>query len=184
MVSFWFLLILIGCFGISMIIESICWRSDEEGEETLTTPQPIKQEFDAESEVLYVLREMNCIPESFGDDNYVDICFTYQGENFTIRLDEKYRVARILDPRWYTINQADIDNYAVLKDVVNKLNMKLCGTTLFYNTNDENNTVSVSSIDRFLVLNDRKETQRCLEAVLNNFFSAHREFHKEMILGR
>ena len=140
---------------------------------------PIK--FNPESEVLSVLRELNCTPESFSYDDYVDIRFNYQGENLIIRLQEDFRIAKIIDPCWYQFNKSDIDKYAETQKAINELNKRYIGTSLFYSTDDKTNDVYVYSIDRFLISNDSEETKHGIKIAISSFFSVHHDFHKELI---
>lgn len=141
----------------------------------------VQPKFDVEGEILATLREMNCIPESKPCGNGADIQFTCQGENLLIRTDGDYRIAKIVDPYWYEVEQSDIDRFAEVRKAINQVNKDLIGTTLFYNFNERDHKFHVSSIDRIIAASDPNETRHSIEAAVGGFFRAHRYFERELL---
>ena len=60
------------------------------------------------------------------------------------------------------------------------MNKDLIGTTLFYNLNERDQKIHVSSIDRIIVANDSNETKHSIESAIGGFFRAHRCFEREL----
>ncbi len=124
--------------------------------------------------VLTTLRKIGCEPqvEAQGEFNYV--CFTYQGENFTIECNDDCLFINIYDTWWYSISiYSDVEEIANLHKVVNLTNQHV-NCTLLYTTNNEIEEIGVHSRQNLLFIKEIPVLDKYLMGALSGFFKAQR----------
>lgn len=141
---------------------------------------PPKQ--DVESDILCALRELNCHPECYsseGDDKH-KYSFKFQGETFALIVGNSV-TTKIGDPYWYYIYKEDVDRYSECRRIINDMNIKYKGYTIYYLEEDDGQSIGICTISSIFVSKDRDTLVKNLETLLTGYFKIHHEFAYRMM---
>lgn len=142
--------------------------------------EPVIVDYKVAPLVSDALQCLACDPDLYSDDWKEDIWFYYENEYMMARIDGNHPVARIVYPNWYKFPLADSDLFAVVCKIVNDINVKQENMTLFWQIDEQNQEVMISSVDRFFVTENREETISSIKQIVPDLISAKLLF--ELIL--
>lgn len=172
---------------ITFIVKYTEGKNEEEAEARRTARKeaesklPPKQ--DVESDILYALRELNCCPECYSDnedDDTVKYIFEYQGEEFALIVGNSV-TTKIYDPCWYVVHKEDVDRYAECRRIINEMNIKYIGYTLYYQDDIEKQTISICTTNLIFVSKDHNKLVENLKHILHGYFTIQHEFKQRMM---
>ena len=130
-------------------------------------PQPI---FGTRDLLLKTLQEMGC-QYDFDDDG--EICFFYQGEQFSAISDNTDKFISLYDYGWYSANLDDIDELSLLRKAINEVNW-VSDVNIVFAFNEDEREMIISSRVTLLFVDTIPYLDDYLKTVLNELFRAKR----------
>lgn len=123
------------------------------------------------------LREMNADykVEKVSDEDEV-IYFTFQAENFTLRVSTGCCFCHLVDPVWHTFDVTDVNELALVKKVINDLNW-ISPANVVYTKSDEGKLYELNTTCNLFV-DDSIPYPNYLLKVLNDFFLTKNTFYR------
>lgn len=126
------------------------------------------------------LESMSCESHASEKEDRTLLFFQYQNENLVAIIHDNRLLVEIHDPYWYEVDPRDVDKFAEMRRIINKINISLFGVTLSYTLDKENNTAQVITAAQIPVFKDTAQTRSYIDPVLQQFFQVHKMFLKEM----
>ena len=127
---------------------------------------------------LETLTKIGC-QYSADDEDKERFYFAYQGENFTVDMNNERQYVNLWDMFWESVELYDIDQLARLKKVINESNLRFATTTV-YTVNEAGSTVDVHCKSVILFCAQIPDLETYLRAELNDFFYVHQYINAEM----
>ena len=128
--------------------------------------------------VLQTLREMGCKYSEEFDGTLIH--FSYQGKVFFVEAHNDCPYIYLLDPWWYEMSMdGDIEDFACMQKAVNEVN-SYGKATVYYSFDEEDRTISLSSRQSILFVEEIKCIDNYLAAVLDVFFRVQQKVLTEM----
>ena len=123
------------------------------------------------------LREMNADykVEKVSDEDEV-IYFTFQAENFTLRVSTGCCFCHLVDPVWHTFDVTDVNELALVKKVINDLNW-ISPANVVYTKSDDGKLYELNTTCNLFV-DDSIPYPNYLLKVLNDFFLTKNTFYR------
>lgn len=123
------------------------------------------------------LREMNADykVEKVSDEDEV-IYFTFQAENFTLRVSTDCCFCHLVDPVWHTFDVTDVNELALVKKVINDLNW-ISPANVVYTKSDDGKSYELNTTCNLFV-DDSIPYPNYLLKVLNDFFLTKNTFYR------
>lgn len=128
--------------------------------------EPIKQR------CIDTLHKLGCTTKETGDDWTL---FTFQGEHFIMYTAEDSLWAHLIDCQWFDTPLDDIDEVALVRKVVNKMN-KQTSLKLVYTIDKEDNKLSLETMHDIVVFPEIIDLEAYFTAILNSFFQTKHNF--------
>lgn len=128
--------------------------------------EPIKQR------CIDTLHKLGCLTKDTVDDWTL---FTFQGEHFIMYTAEDSLWAHLIDCQWFDTPLDDIDEVALVRKVVNKMN-KQTSLKLVYTIDKENNKLSIETMHDIVVFPEIIDLEAYFTAILNSFFQTKHNF--------
>ena len=123
------------------------------------------------------LREINADykVEKVSDEDEV-IYFTFQAENFTLRVSKDCCFCHLVDPVWHTFDVTDVNELALVKKVINDLNW-ISPANVVYTKSDDGKLYELNTTCNLFV-DDSIPYPNYLLKVLNDFFLTKNTFYR------
>ena len=123
------------------------------------------------------LREMNADykVEKVSNEDEV-IYFTFQAENFTLRVSTGCCFCHLVDPVWHTFDVTDVNELALVKKVINDLNW-ISPANVVYTKSDDGKSYELNTTCNLFV-DDSIPYPNYLLKVLNDFFLTKNTFFR------
>lgn len=123
------------------------------------------------------LREMNADykAEKVSDEDEV-IYFTFQAENFTLRVSTGCCFCHLVDPVWHTFDVTDVNELALVKKVINDLNW-ISPANVVYTKSDDGKLYELNTTCNLFV-DESIPYPNYLLKVLNDFFLTKNTFFR------
>jgi len=123
------------------------------------------------------LREMNADykVEKVSDEDEV-IYFTFQAENFTLRVSTGCCFCHLVDPVWHTFDVTDVNELALVKKVINDLNW-ISPANVVYTKSDDGKLYELNTTCNLFV-DESIPYPNYLLKVLNDFFLTKNTFYR------
>lgn len=123
------------------------------------------------------LREINADykVEKVSDEDEV-IYFTFQAENFTLRVSTGCCFCHLVDPVWHTFDVTDVNELALVKKVINDLNW-ISPANVVYTKSDDGKLYELNTTCNLFV-DDSIPYPNYLLKVLNDFFLTKNTFYR------
>lgn len=123
------------------------------------------------------LREMNADykVEKVSDEDEV-IYFTFQAENFTLRVSTGCCFCHLVDPVWHTFDVTDVNELALVKKVINDLNW-MSPANVVYTKSDDGKLYELNTTCNLFV-DESIPYPNYLLKVLNDFFLTKNTFYR------
>lgn len=123
------------------------------------------------------LREMNADykVEKVSDEDEV-IYFTFQAENFTLRVSAGCCFCHLVDPVWHTFDVTDVNELALVKKVINDLNW-ISPANVVYTKSDDGKLYELNTTCNLFV-DESIPYPNYLLKVLNDFFLTKNTFYR------
>jgi len=123
------------------------------------------------------LREMNADykVEKVSDEDEV-IYFTFQAENFTLRVSTGCCFCHLVDPVWHTFDVTDVNELALVKKVINDLNW-ISPANVVHTKSDDGKLYELNTTCNLFV-DDSIPYPNYLLKVLNDFFLTKNTFYR------
>lgn len=123
------------------------------------------------------LREINADykVEKVSDEDEV-IYFTFQAENFTLRVSTDCCFCHLVDPVWHTFDVTDVNELALVKKVINDLNW-ISPANVVYTKSDDGKLYELNTTCNLFV-DDSIPYPNYLLKVLNDFFLTKNTFYR------
>ena len=123
------------------------------------------------------LREMNADykVEKVSDEDEV-IYFTFQAENFTLRVSTGCCFCHLVDPVWHTFDVTDVNELALVKKVINDLNW-ISPANVVYTKSDDGKSYELNTTCNLFV-DESIPYPNYLLKVLNDFFLTKNTFYR------
>lgn len=138
--------------------------------------EPDSVDYEVAPLVFDALQELACSPELYSYDWNKNIWFFYEDEYLMARIDSNHPIAKIVYHNWYQFPLADFSQFEKVCEIVNDINDKQDGTTLFWQIDELNQRVLISSIDRFFVTENREETILSIKQIVPDLISVKQQF--------
>lgn len=126
--------------------------------------------------LLELLPQLQCRIVS-EEDNVLDV--RYQAEVYRLTVDGERPYLWIYDLAWYDFPEDDIDTFAKVKDIINKLNTQ-SSLGLVYFHNEETHTIQVGSKYTMLLNSDFPDKLGYLEHIFSEFARTRQHFFIEL----
>ena len=123
------------------------------------------------------LREINADykVEKVSDEDEA-IYFTFQAENFTLRVSTGCCFCHLVDPVWHTFDVTDVNELALVKKVINDLNW-ISPANVVYTKSDDGKLYELNTTCNLFV-DDSIPYPNYLLKVLNDFFLTKNTFYR------
>lgn len=123
------------------------------------------------------LREINADykVEKVSDEDEV-IYFTFQAENFTLRVSTGCCFCHLVDPVWHTFDVTDVNELALVKKVINDLNW-ISPANVVYTKSDDGKLYELNTTCNLFV-DESIPYPNYLLKVLNDFFLTKNTFYR------
>lgn len=123
------------------------------------------------------LREINADykVEKVSDEDEV-IYFTFQAENFTLRVSTGCCFCHLVDPVWHTFDVTDVNELALVKKVINDLNW-ISPANVVHTKSDDGKLYELNTTCNLFV-DDSIPYPNYLLKVLNDFFLTKNTFYR------
>lgn len=151
-------------------------RQAQGSTEADNVPQP-SNEREPMQILISSLREMNADykVEKVSDEDEV-IYFTFQAENFTLRVSTGCCFCHLVDPVWHTFDVTDVNELALVKKVINDLNW-ISPANVVYTKSDDGKLYELNTTCNLFV-DDSIPYPNYLLKVLNDFFLTKNTFYR------
>ena len=178
--------LLLIAYVVGLITSS--YKKKREEKENLPSGNPSNNDEDtagnisnAEREPMQILisslREMNADykVEKVSDEDEV-IYFTFQAENFTLRVSTGCCFCHLVDPVWHTFDVTDVNELALVKKVINDLNW-ISPANVVYTKSDDGKLYELNTTCNLFV-DESIPYPNYLLKVLNDFFLTKNTFFR------
>ncbi len=130
--------------------------------------------------LLEILLKMNCDPRVSEDPADNCIGFVFQGENFLVSATNDAAFVHFYDLGWECVEMSNIDELSRYRKAVNNVNINMPVTLYYTYDTEDTKQLTVHSSMSVLMLKNMPRLQDYFVSILGLFFSAHREFAKEL----
>lgn len=113
--------------------------------------------------------------EKVSDEDEV-IYFTFQAENFTLRVSTGCCFCHLVDPVWHTFDVTDVNELALVKKVINDLNW-ISPANVVYTKSDDGKLYELNTTCNLFV-DESIPYPNYLLKVLNDFFLTKNTFYR------
>lgn len=138
--------------------------------------EPDSVDYEVAPLVFDALQELACNPELYSYDRNENIWFSYENEYLMVRIDNNHPIAKIVYHNWYQFPLADFSQFEKVSEIVNDINNRQNGTTLYWQIDEQNQRVLISAIDRFFVTENREETILSIKQIVPDLISVKQQF--------
>lgn len=130
--------------------------------------------------LIEILLKLNCDPQVSDDPADNHIGFAYQGEKFLVSASNDAAFVHFYDLGWESVEMNNIDELARYRKAVNNVNINLPVTLYYTYDTEDTKQLTVHTSMSVLMLKDMPCLQDYVVSILGLFFTAHREFTKEL----
>ena len=149
-------------------------KQNSDDDDSISSPVSNTGQKDIKPLLINTLNEMNCEPVvDEKENNRVD--FTYQGQNFSINIDDNSEFITLWYPFWSEIELDDLDEVSRVSKAINYTNQKGI-ITMCYVINNETNRLYTHSQATFLFNDYIPNLKHYLAQYLQWFFMARKYF--------
>lgn len=149
-------------------------KKNSDDDNSISSPVSNTGQKDIKHLLINTLNEMNCEPVvDEKENNRVD--FTYQGQNFSINIDDNSEFITLWYPFWSEIELDDLDEVSRVSKAINYTNQKGI-ITMCYVINNETNRLYTHSQATFLFNDYIPNLKHYLTQYLQWFFMARKYF--------
>lgn len=155
------------------------WRERKEQSNNIEETENMEKEnFGTKELFLETLTKIGCqyVADEEDKERFV---FNYQGERFTVDINNESLYVRLWDMFWGSVDTEDIDQISRLRKVINEANIRF-GTTTVYSINEEEGKMDVHCKSTFIFTSMIPEIEDYLRAELNGYFHVHRYISTEL----
>ncbi len=130
--------------------------------------------------LLEILQKLNCDPQVSEDSADNHIGFAYQGEKFLVSASNDAAFVHFYDLGWEAVEMNNIDELSRYRKAVNNVNINMPVTLYYTYDTEDTKQLTVHTSMSVLMLKDMPHLQDYVVSILGLFFTAHREFTKEL----
>ena len=149
-------------------------KKNSDDDDSILSPESNTGQKDIKPLLINTLNEMNCEPVVDEKEN-TRVDFTYQGQNFSINIDDNSEFITLWYPFWSEIELDDLDEVSRVSKAINYTNQKGI-ITMCYVINNETNRLYTHSQATFLFNDYIPNLKHYLTQYLQWFFMARKYF--------
>lgn len=133
--------------------------------------------------VLDTLHKLQCQPVvDDSKEGAYEIVFEYQAERFNITVEGESLFITLRDLFWYTFESDDIEQFSVVKKIINDINWNAQVSVCYSKTNEDNKT-HLHTVTSF-ICNPGTDFKDYLQHILQECFIVHNHFYRLLAESR